>query len=104
MDPIEDTLASAAGAHPPAPAAASLSSPNIFVLSPLPGNRFDVDQYFYSPAADITEGDYTALLTFTAHYGHPLVIYQCPNIAASQVSHPSAIICPFSKVPHPILQ
>ena len=74
MDPIEDTLASAAGSHPPALAAASLSGPKIFVLSPLLGNRFDVDWYFYSPAADVTEGDYAALLTFAAHYGHPLAI------------------------------
>jgi hypothetical protein len=49
-------------------------------------------------------GDYAALLTFTAHYGHPLAIYQCPDLAVFQVSHPSAIICPFSEVPPPILQ
>jgi hypothetical protein len=113
MDPIEDTLptlaslpspASAAGAPPFAPAAASLSGPKIFVLSPLPGTRYDVDQYFYSPADDVTEGDYAALLTFAAHYGHPLAIYQCPDIAAFQESHLSTIIHPFSEVPPHILQ
>ena len=56
MDPIEDTLTSAVGAPPPAPVTASHSGPKIFVLSPLPGNRFDVDRYFYSPAADVMEG------------------------------------------------
>ena len=112
MDPIKDIPpppaffsppTPAAVAPPPAPAAAFLSGPKIFVLSPLPSNKYDVDLYFYSPAADVSEGDYAALLTFTAHYGHPLAIYHCPDIAAFQVSHPSAIIRPFSKVPPPIL-
>ncbi len=93
-----------ANAPPPTPAAASLSNPKIFVLSPLPSNKYDVDRFFYSPAADVSEGDYTALLTFAAHYGHSLAIYHCPDIAAFQVSHPSAIICPFSEVPPPILR
>jgi hypothetical protein len=66
MDPVEDLPpppaffpppAPAAVAPPPAPAAASLSGPKIFILSPLPGNKYDVDQYYYSPAADVSEGD-----------------------------------------------
>jgi hypothetical protein len=113
MDPAEDLPpppaffpppAPAADAPPPAPTAASLSGPKIFVFSPLPGNRYDADWYFYSPAADVTEGDYAALITFAAHYGHPLVIYQYPNIVAFQEFHPSAIIRPFSEVPPSILQ
>ncbi len=66
--------ASAADAPPPAPLVAPLSGPKIFVLSPIPGNQFDVDWYFYSPAADVSEGGYAALLAFAAHYGHPLAI------------------------------
>ncbi len=113
MDPIEDTLptlaslpspASAAGAPPPAPAAASLSCPKIFILSLPSGQQVQRRLVFYSPAADVTEGDYAALPTFATHYGHPLAIYQCPDIAAFQDSHPSAIIRPFSEVPPPILQ
>ena len=114
MDPVEDlppppaffpSPAPAAVAPPPAaPAAASPSGPKIFVLSPLPGYEYDVDRYYYSPAADISEGDYAALLTFAAHYGHPLAIYHCPDIAAFQVTHPSAIIRPFSEIPPPILR
>jgi hypothetical protein len=109
MDPVEDLPpppaffpppAPAAVAPPPAaPAAASPSGPKIFVLSPLPGYEYDVDRYYYSPAADISEGDYAALLTFAAHYGHPLAIYHCPDIAVFQVTHPSAIIRPFSEIP-----
>ena len=112
MDPLGDlpppraffpSPAPPANTPPPAPVAASLSGPKIFVLSPLLSNKYNVDWYFYSPAADVSEGDYAALLTFAAHYGHPLAIYQCPDIAAFQVSHPSAIIHPFSEVPPPIL-
>ena len=75
MDPSEDfppppasfpPPAPAAGAPPPASTAASLVSPKIFVLSPLPGG-YEVDGYYYSPAADITVGDYAALLSFAAH-------------------------------------
>ncbi len=112
MDPIEDLPpppafspppAPSAIAPPPAPAAAFHSGTKIFVLSPLPSNKYDVDRYCYSPAADVSEGDYAALLTFAAHYGHPLAILHCPDIAAFQVSHLLAIICPFSEVPPPIL-
>ena len=74
MDPIEESLAPAVDAPPPAPVAASLSGPKIFVLFPLPGNQFDIDWYTLSPEADISEGGYLALLTFAAHYGHPLAI------------------------------
>ena len=122
MDPIEDPSpapssfpspdlvvvapppAPLALAPPPAPVVASLSGLKIFVLSHLPGIKYDVDRYFYSPAADVMEGDYAALLTFAAHYGHPIAIFQCPNITAFQASHPSAIIRPFSNIPPPILQ
>ena len=99
MDPIEE-----APFPPPAPAAASVSGPKVFVLSPLPGNPYDVDRYFYSPAADVTEGEFAALLSFAAHYGYPIAIYQCPDLAAFQASHPSAIVRPFSEVPPPYIR
>jgi hypothetical protein len=73
---------------------ASLSGLKIFVLSHLPGTKYNVGGYFYFPAADVMEGDYAALLTFAAHYGHPIAIFQCPNITAFQASHPLAIIRP----------
>ncbi len=60
MDPAEDLppppvffppLALAADAPPPAstPTAASLSGPKIFVLSALPGNKYDADRFFPFP-------------------------------------------------------
>ncbi len=88
MDPLEDlpppraffpSPTPPANAPPPAPASTSLSGPKIFVLSPLPSNKYDVDWYFYSPVADVSKGDYTALLTFAAHYGHPLAICCKPS-------------------------
>ena len=93
MNPLEDIPpppaffpppAPAANAPPPAPAAMSLSGPKIFVLPPLPSNKYDVDRYFYSPAVDVTMGDYAALLTFAAHYAYPLAIHHCPDLAAFQ--------------------
>ncbi len=108
MDPSEDfppppaffpPPAPAAAAPPPASTAVSFVSPLIFVLSPLPGNKYEVDQYFYSPRADVTTGDYAALLAFTTHYAYPLAILQCPDLAAFQASNPAATVHPFSEVP-----
>ena len=113
MDPLEDLPpppaffpppAPAADAPSPAPAAASLSGPKIFVLSPLSSNKYDVDRYFYSPAADVMMGDYVALLTFAAHYAYPLAIHHCPDLTAFQASYPTEIIHPFSEVPPPIIK
>ena len=113
MDPLEDLPhppaffpppAPAAHAPPPIPAAVSLYGPKIFVLSPLPSNKYNVARYFYSPAVDVMMGDYAALLTFAAHYAFPLTIHHCPDLAAFQASYPMAIICPFSEVPPPIIK
>ena len=63
-----------------------------------------MDRYFYSSAANVTEGDYAALLSFATHYGYPLAFYQCPDLAAFQASHSSAVVRPFSKVPPAFIQ
>ncbi len=103
MDSVEEAPfpppAPAAVAPPPGPTAASFSGPTVFVLSPLPGNPYGVDRYFYSSAADVTEGDYAALLSFATHYGYPLAFYRCPDLATFQASRPSAVVWPFSEVP-----
>jgi hypothetical protein len=103
MDPVEDSFPGLAALPSPAPAVAPASGPKIYILSPLPGNWYEVDWYFYSPAADVTEGDYTALISFAAHYGQPLAIFNCPDLAAFQASYPLVIVCPFSEVPPSIL-
>jgi hypothetical protein len=66
MDPVEDSLPGSAALPPPTPAVAPASGPKIFVLSPLRGNRYEVDRYFYSPAADVTGG--------TARLSSPLLL------------------------------
>ena len=113
MDPSEDfppppvlfpPPAPAAAAPPPASTAASLVGPRIFVLSPLPGNKYEVDRYFYSARADVTTGDYAALLAFATHYAYPLAILQCPDLAAFQASNPAAVVRPFDEVPAPIFE
>ena len=98
MDPLEHAPL------PPAPPVVSFAGPKVFVLSPLRGNPYDVDRYYYSPSADVTQGDYAALLSFAAHYGYPIAIIHCPDIAAFQASYPSAIVRPFSEVPPPFLR
>ena len=85
---------------PPASAAAR---PLIFVLSPPLGMGCGVDRYFYSPSADVTEGDYAALLTFATTYGYPLAIYQCPDMASFLASNPTANVRPFAEVPAAII-
>jgi hypothetical protein len=78
--------------------------PLIFVRSPLPGNKDEVDRYYYSPRADVTTGDYAAFLAFCTHYGYPLAILHCPNLAEYQASNPSVTGEPFSNIRSPIIQ
>ena len=108
MDLVEEAPfpppAPVAAAPPPASAVASLAGPRIFVLSPLPGNKYEVDRYFYSPRADVTKGDYAALLAFATHYAYPLAILQCPDLAAFQASNPDANVRPFVEVPASIIK
>ena len=85
MDPTPPPN-SVATASPPA---SVVARPLIFVLSPPLGMGDDVDRYFYSPNADVMEGDYAALLTFAANYSCPLAIYQCPDMAAFLASNPT---------------
>ena len=68
MDPAEDSSPARVDFPPSAPAASSHPGPKVFVLSPLPGNFYDVDRYYYARAADVTVGNYAALLAFSAHY------------------------------------
>ena len=98
MDPTPPNPA--ATASPPASAAAR---PLIFVLSPPLGMGCGVDRYFYSLSADVTEGDYAALLTFATTYGYPLAIYQCPDLASFLASNPTANVRPFAEVPAAII-
>ena len=94
---------------PPNPAAtrsapaSGAARPLIFVLSPPLGMGDDVDRYYYSPNADVMEGDYAALLTFAANYSCPLAIYQCPDMSAFLASNPTVTVRPFEEVPATII-
>jgi hypothetical protein len=103
MDPDESFPMSAAF-PPPAPAATPIPGPKIFQLSPLPGNIYNVECYYYAPLTDITKEDFAALFASANHYGHPIAVYNCYNLAAFQAAHPTAIICPFLEVPPAILR
>jgi hypothetical protein len=92
MDPVEESMPSLAAFPPPAPAATSDPGPKIFVISPLPGNIYNIDYYYYASSADVTSGDFADLIAFGAHYGRPIAIYNCPDLAMFQVEHASAIV------------
>ena len=83
-------------ATPSAPASGA-ARPLIFVLSP-PTGTVGEDRYYYAPNADVTDGDYAALLVFAASYDYSLAIYQCPDINVFQASHLTANIRPFADV------
>jgi hypothetical protein len=84
-------------------AMASAIGPMIFQFYPLPGVPSEGDHFYYNQEVDLSCGNFAALVAYTAHYDLPLVVYACPNIAAFQVAHPRANICPFSEVSPRIL-
>jgi hypothetical protein len=84
-------------------AAASTIGPMIFQFYPLPGLPSEGDHFYYNQEVDLSCGNFAALVAYAAHYNLPLVVHACPNIAAFQVAHPRANICPFSKVSPRIL-
>jgi hypothetical protein len=72
--------------------AAATVRPQIVQLSPIPGNIYKMDRFYYDPAAVLSEGPFGAVLVFAAAHGHLVVIHDCPDIQEFQAAHPSAII------------
>ncbi len=98
MDPDADS------APPLAPArAVTPAGPKSLQLSPVPGNIYVMDCFFYGPAADVSQGDFGAVLAFASMYGHPVVVHECPDIYEFQAAHPSAVVHPLSEIPPAIL-
>ena len=89
MDPIEDA---------PIPVAAAAPGPKIFQLSPLPGNIYETDRFYYDPAASLNVGPFGALLAFAAAHGHPFMVHECHDLQEFQTAHPSAVVRPISEV------
>jgi hypothetical protein len=79
------------------------AGPKILQLSPVPSNISNTDCFFYDPAANISQGNFGAVLAFTSLYGHPVVMHEFPDLYKFQATHPSAILHPLSEVPPAIL-
>ncbi len=78
-------------------------SPRILQLSPIPGNIYKSNHFFYDCMADISQDDFGAVLAFALVHGHPAVVHECPDLQAFQVAHPLAILRPLLEVPLAIL-
>jgi hypothetical protein len=87
---------------PPTPY--QLIFPQILQLSPLLGNILYFDCFVYNSAAEVTGGDFGAILTFAVAHGHPVGIHECPNLQKFHGTHPSAIVHPLSEIPSHILE
>jgi hypothetical protein len=96
MDPDNARPLALAYAAPPA-------GPRILQLSSLLGNVYDMDQYYYNPAANVSQGNFGAVLAFALAHGHPVVVHECLDIYAFQAAHPSAVVHPLNKNPPAIL-
>ncbi len=60
--------------------AAATGRPRIVQLSPVPGNLYDTDCFYYDPAAVLTKGHFGAVLAFAAAHGQLVVVHACPDI------------------------
>jgi hypothetical protein len=83
--------------------AVPLAGPKILQLSPVSNNIYDMDCFFYDPAANVSQGDFGVVLAFTSLYGYPVVMHKCPNLYEFQAAHSSAVVHPLSEVPPAIL-
>jgi hypothetical protein len=79
------------------------ASPKILQLSSVPSTIYNMDCFFYNPTANVSQGDFGAVLAFASLYGHPVVVHKCPNLYKFQAAHPYAIVRPLSEVPPAIL-
>ncbi len=77
--------------------------PRILQLSPIPGNIYMSDRFFYDHTADIAQGDFGVVLAFASAHGHPTVVHKCLDLQAFQVAHPLAIVRHLLEVPPAIL-
>jgi hypothetical protein len=79
------------------------AGPRIIQLSPNPGNIYDTDCFYYDPAADVSRGNFRAILAFASAHGRPVIVCDCPDIYKFQAAHPSAVVRPVNKVPPAII-
>jgi hypothetical protein len=72
--------------------------PWILQLSTLPGNISKLDHFFYNSAANVSQGDFGAVIAFASTHGHLVLVHDCPDLQEWQAAHPSAIVHPLSKI------
>jgi hypothetical protein len=79
------------------------AGPKILQPSPVPGNIYNTDRFFYDPAINVSQGNFGVVLVFASLYGHCVIMHECPILYEFQAAHPSAVISPLSEVPPAIL-
>jgi hypothetical protein len=62
------------------PLGLAIAGPRIIQLSPIPGNIYNMDRFYYDPAADVSCGNFGAILAFASAHGRPVIVHDCPNI------------------------
>jgi hypothetical protein len=85
------------------PLGLAIAGSRIIQLSPVPGNIYNADCFYHNPAADVSRGNFGAILAFASAHGRPVVVHNCPDIYEFQAAHPSAVVCPVNKVPPAII-
>ncbi len=49
----------------------------IFQLFHFPGNIYESACYYYDSTADLTKGDFGAVLAFALAHSHPVTVHEC---------------------------
>ena len=76
--------------------AAPGTAPRIVQLSPVPGNIYETDRFYYDPVAVYSAGPFGAILAFAAAHGHPAVVHDCPDLHKFQVVRSWRLLLPSS--------
>jgi hypothetical protein len=83
----------------------SLVGPRVLQIFPLLENIYKSTRFYYNSVANLTIGDFGAVLTFAAMHGHPVTDFECRDLQQFQSAHPLAIVRPLTEVvPPPILE
>jgi hypothetical protein len=76
-----------------------LISPRVLHLFPCCSNIYKSTCFYFKDTANLTTGDFGAVLAFAAAHGHPVTVFECRNLQQFQLMNPLAIIHPLTKVP-----
>jgi hypothetical protein len=79
MDPSASPTGNAAPSSP-----VPLIGWRVLQLFPIPGNIYESTYSYYNSTADLTTGDFGAVLAFAAVHGHPVTVFECHNLQQFQ--------------------